>query len=196
MEKHRIIVLGSAGAQMGYAMVSQEIDRKNIFFLGSNIGEFNRVNIENKHLLLGIEPGLGNYEITEEIFNQNLSFFEEILKPQVHYFLVCGLGGLTASGLVAKLVKLLIQKEQKFTVVAIIPFSWEGKRRITRASLVYDQLVSLAEEHLIQISLDQLSAQLNSNLLEIFNYANQCAAQIIKEIIEKGETSYRFDKQK
>lgn len=195
MEEHRIIVLGSAGVQMGRAIISQEINPKNLFFLGSNIGQFNLIEIENKHLLLGIKPGLGNYEITEEIFNLNLSFFEEIFKPQVHYFLACGLGGLTASGLVAKLTKLLIQKNRKFTIIAITPFSWEGKRRKERASLAYDQLVSLAKEQLILVSLDQLSTQHESNILDTFNYANQCVAQIIKEIIVKGETSYRFDKQ-
>ncbi len=195
MEEHRVIVLGSAGVQMGRTIVSQGIDPKNLYFLGSNIDTFKQVDIENKHLLIGIEPGLGNYEITEEIFNRNLSVFEELLEPQVHYFLVCGLGGSTTFGLVTRLTKLLIQKNKKFTIVAVAPFHWEGKRRKTRASMTYDQLVNIAEEQLIIVSLDQLCTQHKVSVQDIFHYADQAVSQIIQEIIEKEKTSYPFDKQ-
>lgn len=186
MKDIKIITLGRFGGRICDTLLSHGIDSKNLLHFAVWKEEFNHVAIENKYLLESIQGLSPGPFVDPQLYEKNLDLFERTIDSDSYYILFCGLGGVTASYLIVNLSKLLAERGKKFTMVVTIPHEFEGKRKITKAYNSLHELVTLANENVIPLSLDVMPP-LAKGLQEYFMFVDHAVAMVIKGILKRFE---------
>ena len=144
-----IIGIGGAGANVLRCFNSSSANHVRLYImsLDERVGRACG-NVEFIQLGEGISHGLGSGgdpEVGRQAMEESEQRVMDVLKGNELVVMVVGLGGGTGSGAAPQLARLARQSGVFLVSVMIMPFEFEGKRRLEQAELAHEQIARLSD---------------------------------------------------
>ncbi len=181
----KIIGIGGAGSNALDRIVLDGVDSANIVALNTDVQSLaSSVASEKVQLGRSTTRGLGaggdpevGYSATEEAVNE----IRGVLQGAPMIFLCVGLGGGTGSGGAPIVAHIAKQQGSLVVVVATLPFTFEGKRRMEQASQSLKSLERIADI-VICYENDRMGGSIDpkAGIHEAFAAANQTISQSVR----------------
>ncbi len=144
-----IIGIGGAGANVLKCFNASSADHVRLYVmsLDERVGRVGG-NVGFIQLGEGISHGLGSGgdpEVGRQAIGESEQRVQEALQGSKLVVMVVGLGGGTGSGAAPELARLAREAGVFLVSVLIMPFSFEGKRRLEQAEQAYEQITRLSD---------------------------------------------------
>ena len=179
-KKLYFIAVGDAAANIAKKLMKQGVEA-GFMFIGSRMdASAGVVNIKIDTPRMEVFPGSKKFMLADLSVDAHLPLsVTDILKENNHFVVVSCLGGYVGTMFTAKIMRFLQKHGKDYSIIASLPFRFEGRSRAYNASVVVRQLTG--NSNATVFNLDDLNEEYDLYLREAFDVADWKFMKIIND---------------